>query len=88
MIQVHGKVASERFPHTAYGQDKNSETFKKSFPFSYKLYFFKLVKNIIISKKTGKKTVNKNPVSLLMTTGARQADKSDPIVMKSQNTRL
>ena len=47
-----------------------------------------MVKNIIISKKTGKKSVNKNPVSLLMTIGARQADKSDPIIVKSQNTRL
>jgi len=32
MMAEHGKLAEARFPHTAYGQDKNSETFKKSFP--------------------------------------------------------
>ena len=32
MIKKFPKLAGARFPHTAYGQDKNSETFKKSFP--------------------------------------------------------
>ena len=32
MIKNHGAVAKKRFPHTAYGQDPKSETFKKSFP--------------------------------------------------------
>ena len=35
MLAAHGKIAESRFPHTAYGQDKNSETFKKSYPSSY-----------------------------------------------------
>jgi hypothetical protein len=49
MIKVHGDTAKARFPHLAYGQDPNSETFKKSFPASFKRYFFKLVKSIIIN---------------------------------------
>lgn len=32
LVEVHGKIAEARFPHLSYGQDKNSETFKKSFP--------------------------------------------------------
>jgi hypothetical protein len=72
MIKTHGKVAETRFPHTSYGQNKNSETFKKSYPNSYKRHFFKLVKNIIIAKN-GRKAVNKKGVSLLMTTGNRQS---------------
>jgi len=87
MMKAHPIIGALRFPHTAYGQDKNSETFKKSFPLSYKRYFFKLVKNIITGK-TGKKSINKNPVSLLMTSGARQAVKGDPLIVASQNTRL
>lgn len=52
-MEKHGAVAEKMFPHLSYGQDKNSETFKKSFPLSYKRHFFKLVKTIIINKKTG-----------------------------------
>ena len=87
MIKEHGKVAEARFPHTAYGQDKNSETFKKSFPQSYKRYFFKLVKNVILTK-AGKKKINRNYVAMVMTNGTRQNQVNDPMVMKSQNTRL
>ena len=57
----------ERFPHISYGQDIKSETFKKSYPTSFKRYFFKLVKNIIVSKKTkkgGKPVFPKQPPSL------------------------
>ena len=50
MLKAHGKLADDRFPHTAYGQNKESATFKKSYPISYKNYFFKLVKNIIKAK--------------------------------------
>ena len=86
MIKKNPVTGPERFPHVAYGQDKNSATYRKSFPLSYKRYFFKLVKNII---RNGKKiSINKRPVSMLMTTGARPNGLSDPMVVKSKNTRL
>ena len=72
MVKLHGVVAKKRFPHVAYGQDPTSETFKKSFPLSFKRYFFKLVKNIIINTK-GKKVLAKKPASLVMTVGARES---------------
>lgn len=87
MLKTHGELANERFPHTAYGQNRESETFKKSYPISYKNYFFKLVKNIIRAK-TGKKAIRRNPVSLLSTAGARESTKHEPIVAASKNTRL
>ena len=87
MLKKHNPLANERFPHTAYGQNKESKTFKKSFPISYKNYFFKLVKNII-KAKTGKKAIRRNPVSLLSTAGARESTKYEPIVAGSMNTRL
>jgi len=80
LIAKYDKMALERFPHTAYGQKKDSDTYKKSFPQSYKRYFFKLVKNIISDKK-GKKTINKRPVSLLMTAGAKQSTTKDPLIL-------
>ena len=82
MRAAHGEVAEARFPHTAYGQDKNSDTFKKSYPISYKNYFFKLVKNII-KFKTGKRAVRTKPVSLLQTVGARQSTTQDALVTKT-----
>lgn len=88
MLKKHGKVADKRFPHTAYGQDKNSDTFKKSYPASYKNYFFKLVKNIIKSKKGGGRQIRTKPVSLVQTVGARQSTTKDALVTKTQNTRL
>ena len=81
----------ERFPHITYGQDVKSETFKKSFPASFKRYFFKLVKNIIISNKTkkGDKPVfPKQPPSLKMTVGGRINGTKDPLYVKSKNVEL
>jgi len=83
-----GSIAKERFPHISYGQDPESETFKKSYPSSFKRYFFKLVKNIIINKKTGQKKIPKNPPTLKMTVGARHNTKMDPLVMTTMNTEL
>lgn len=83
-----GDVAKRRFPHISYGQDPESETFKKSYPSSFKRYFFKLVKNIIISKKTGQKKIPTNPPTLKMTVGARHNTKMDPLVMTTMNTEL
>mmetsp|Transcript_33677 Transcript_33677/g.52024 ORF Transcript_33677/g.52024 Transcript_33677/m.52024 type:complete len:105 (-) Transcript_33677:2765-3079(-) len=79
MVKVHGETAKNRFPHVAYGQDPNSETFKKSFPLSYKRYFFKLVKNIIINKKTGQKYVPSKPPAIVMGVGSRVPTLDDPI---------
>lgn len=79
MLKAHGATAEARFPHTAYGQDKNSETFKKSFPGSYKNYFFKLVKNIVTTKN-GKKTVNRKPPSMLLSAGAKTSTKNDHLI--------
>ena len=81
----------ERFPHISYGQDIKSETFKKSYPTSFKRYFFKLVKNIIVSKKTkkgGKPVFPKQPPSLQMTVGGRINGTKDPLYVKSQNVEL
>lgn len=65
-------LTKDRFPHTSYGQDVNSETYKKSFPLTYKQYFFKLVKNIIITEKGGKgKKVSRAPLNCIMTIGSR-----------------
>lgn len=83
-----GSLAKQRFPHISYGQDPESETFKKSYPSSFKRYFFKLVKNIIINKKTGQKKIPKNPPTLKMTVGARHNTKMDPLVMTTMNTEL
>lgn len=84
------ELVDERFPHISYGQDKESKTFKKSFPPSYKRYFFKLVKNIIIKKKNGKKVgqLLKHPPSLTMTVGTRANTLADQIPTMSKNTRL
>ena len=65
--------AEKRFPHTSYGQDKNSETFKKSFPSSYKRHFFKLVKNILVAGKGANPKINRKGCNLLMANGARQS---------------
>lgn len=85
------KKVKERFPHISYGQNVKSDTFKKSFPASFKRYFFKLVKNIIVSKKTrkGDKPVfPKQPPSLKMAVGGRINGCKDPLYVKSQNVEL
>ena len=39
------KIAKEKFPHVTYGTKKGSTTEKKSYPMTFKNYFFKLVKS-------------------------------------------
>jgi hypothetical protein len=76
----------KRFPpHSMYGMSEGSETLKKSFPPSFKRYFFKLVKNIIRVKKGGKTVIEilKNPPTLTMTAGTRANTLADPMVKKS-----
>jgi hypothetical protein len=85
MIQEHGEVAKKRFPHTSYGQDENSETFKKSYPLSFKRYFFKLVRNIIVDKKTGKKAIIRHPPTLTMINGNKKPTLTDGFDNKTFN---
>ena len=88
MIKEHGEVAKQRFPHISYGQDVNSETFKQSYPSSFKRYFFQLVKAIIISKKTRGKKMQQFPVTLTMLAPSREPTLQDSIAIPSQNARL
>lgn len=81
MIRNHGETAKKRFPHVAYGQDPESDTYKKSFPTSYKRYFFKLVKNITVKK--GKTVIPKVAPSMILTVGNRQNKIEDSLLMKS-----
>lgn len=64
---TRAQVVTDRFPHTAYGQDPESATFKNSYPLSFKNYFFKLVKSIIKGHKFSKL----HPVSMVMAVGAK-----------------
>lgn len=84
----HGDVAKRRFPHIAYGQDPNSDTFKQSYPASFKRYFFQLVKAIIMSRKTRGKQLQSRPVTLTMLAPSRVPGLKDPIGMPSHNTKL
>lgn len=59
MVEKHGDVAKNRFPHLSYGQDPNSESFKNSYPGSFKRYFYRIV-NKIVRMKNGKKMMTKN----------------------------
>jgi len=87
MLKEHGDIARARFRHIAYGQNPNSETFKKSYPESYKRYFFKLVKNIITTKN-GTLGFPKCPASLVQVVGAREPQIGDAIAPATQNARL
>ena len=82
-------AAKKRFPHITYGEaaEKNPKQVSKSFPLSYKRYFFKLVKNII-SAGHGRATFAKVPPSLVMTVGARERQMGDPVFVESKNQRL
>ena len=44
MLLSHGPYMKANFRLLSYGMDEKSETFKKSFPDSFKRYFFRLVK--------------------------------------------
>jgi len=90
LLRMHKDVAKARFPHVAYGQDPKSETYKKSFPQSFKMYFFKLVKSIIVTVKNKKAVVSycKKPGSMIMAVGARESKIEDPVGTKTFNTRL
>ena len=84
----YGDVAKQRFPHISYGQDVNSETFKQSYPASFKRYFFQLVKCIIVSRKGRGKKFQHKPVTLTMLAPSREPGPRDAIAAPSYNTKL
>lgn len=52
MSEVYHEIADKfrdlvktRFPHVTYGQDSESKSFKKSYPLSFKTFFFRLVRS-------------------------------------------
>jgi len=53
MVKTFPKETKSRFPNVTYGTKKNSETYKKSVPSSFKRYFFKLVRSFVRTKKGG-----------------------------------
>ena len=65
MVKEFKGLATERFPHTSYGTKKGSETWKKSYPQSFKTYFFHLVKSYFKQKKGLKRMKNPAPTFLL-----------------------
>lgn len=50
MLLAHGPYVKANFRMLTYGMDEKSETFKKSFPSSFKRYFFRLVKSMTDKK--------------------------------------
>lgn len=80
------EVAARRFPLITYGEAKDSS--KHSYPPSFKRYFFRLVKAVIVSRKTGRKELQRRPVTLTMLAPSRVPGLQDPIGAASQNTRL
>lgn len=70
MVNDFKELATERFPHVTYGTKKNSETFKKSFPLSFKNYFFHLVKSHFKQNK-GTKRLKYPPPTFIISGGKR-----------------
>lgn len=70
MIKTFGKVAKERFPHITYGTKKSSETYKKSYPTSFKRYFFKLMKSFIKTDR-GLKRLKHAPPTFIIAPGKK-----------------
>jgi hypothetical protein len=54
------------------------------------MYFFKLVKSIIVTVKNKNKVVSycKKPGSMIMAVGARESKIEDPVGTRTFNTRL
>lgn len=75
------EMALKRFPQITYGESK--EAAKHSFPASFKRYFFRLVKSIIVSRKNGRKEFQRRPVTLTMLAPSRVPGLQDPIGVAS-----
>lgn len=65
MAEKFPDITKERFPHITYGTKKESETYKKSYPLSFKIYFFRLVKSHFKQQKGVKRMRNPAPTFLL-----------------------
>ena len=58
-------LTKERFPHITYGTKKDSATYKKSYPTSFKLYFFRMVKSHFKQQRGLKRVRNPAPAFLI-----------------------
>jgi len=47
MVKEHPEMTKKKFPHMTYGMKGDSQTFKKSFPMTFKRYFFKMLRSIV-----------------------------------------
>jgi len=88
MVKEFKNLANERFPHTSYGTKKGSETWKKSYPQSFKNYFFHLVKSYFKQKK-GLKRMN-NPAPTFLLSGGKRWDATfnKRVVLKTAMVKL
>jgi len=65
MVEKFQEISKERFPHVTYGTKKDSETFKKSYPQSFKTYFFHLVKSHFKQQRGIKRMRNPAPTFII-----------------------
>ena len=65
MITQHPELGKKKFPHITYGLTENSETLKKSYPTSFKRYFFKLIRSFVKTEKGIKRLKNAPPTFII-----------------------
>lgn len=65
MVEKFPDLAKTRFPHITYGTNVKSETYKKSYPLTFKNYFFKIVKGYFKQKKGLKRMKNPAPTFII-----------------------
>lgn len=65
MHKKYPSVCDERFPHYTYGTKKSSDTYKKSFPSSFKRYFFKTLKSFVKTERGVKRLKNAPPTFMV-----------------------
>lgn len=65
MVHKFPEISKSRFPHVTYGTTPGSETYKKSFPSSFKIYFFRLIKSYFQQKKGLKRMRQPAPTFIL-----------------------
>jgi hypothetical protein len=70
MVKQFPKQTHLRFPHMTYGTKKDSETYKKSFPMTFKRYFFKLLKSFVRTDK-GLRRLKYAPPTFIIPGGKR-----------------
>lgn len=65
MLKKFPEKTKLTFPHLTYGTKKNSATYKKSFPTSFKIHFFKLLKSFVKTDKGLKRLRNPPPTFII-----------------------